>query len=187
MTKLEAAQILGIMQTVYPDSFKSLSAEAMQSTVTIWAKVFEDDAPAAVQAAVMAHISSSTDRFMPPPGAIKQRLVGMTTNADMTAQEAWQLVNKAAQRGIHYARQEFDKLPPIVQGLVGSPNQLREWAMMDADTVQSVVASNFQRSYTVRAQQERERLALPSKLKQTLAELSGSLGFEALPGGKYED
>ena len=59
MTERESAQIIGIMQTVYPDSFKNLSADALRSTVKIWAKVFEDDPASAVQAAVMAHISAS--------------------------------------------------------------------------------------------------------------------------------
>lgn len=187
MTRKESAQIIGIMQTVYPDSFKNLSADAIQSTVAIWAKVFEDDPASAVQAAVMAHISATADRFMPPPGAIKQRLVEIKTGGNLTAGEAWQLAYAAAQRGIHHAQEEFDKLPPIVQRLVGSPNQLREWAMMDAETVQSVIASNFQRSYTVRAEKEREYMALPTGVKDTLGAIAGKLSFTALPGGAHED
>lgn len=187
MTRKESAQIIGIMQTVYLDSFKNLSADAIQSTVAIWANVFEDDPASAVQAAVMAHISATTDRFMPPPGAIKQRLVEIKTGGNLTAGEAWQLVYAAAQRGIHHAQEEFDKLPPIVQRLVGSPNQLREWAMMDAETVQSVIASNFQRSYAVRAEKEREYMALPSGVKDTLGAIAGKLSFTALPGGAHED
>lgn len=187
MTERESAQIIGIMQTVYPDSFKNLSADALRSTVKIWAKVFEDDPASAVQAAVMAHISATADRFMPPPGAIKQRLVEIKMGGNLTAGEAWQLVYAAAQRGIHHAQEEFDKLPPIVQRLVGSPNQLREWAMMDAETVQSVIASNFQRSYAVRAEKEREYMALPSGVKDTLGAIAGKLSFTALPGGVHED
>ena len=187
MTEKETAQVIGIMQTIYPDSFKNLSAEALRSTVKIWAKIFEDEAATTVQAAVMAYIASSTERFMPPPGVIKQRIVSMTTDADMTPQEAWQLVNRASQRGIHHAQEEFDKLPPVVQRLVGSPNQLREWAMMDAETVQSVVASNFQRSYTVRAGKEREYMALPTSVKETLAAIAGKMSMTALPGGMHED
>jgi hypothetical protein len=187
VTERETAKIMSIMQTVYPDSFHGLTKEALSMTVKVWTKVFEDDPASAVQAAVMAHISASADRFMPPPGAIKQRLIGMTTNADMTPQEAWQLVNAATQRGIFHTKDEFDKLPPVVQRIVGSPNQLKEWAMMDAETVQSVISSNFQRSYTVRAEKEREYMALPTGVKNTLAEISGKLGFATLPGGAHED
>lgn len=187
MTERETAQIMSIMQTVYPDSFKDLTKEALGMTVKVWAKVFEDIPASSVQAAVMAHISSSTDRFMPPPGVIKQRLIGMTAkNADITPQEAWQLVYAAAQRGLYSAKDEFEKLPPVVQRIVGSPNQLKEWALMDAETVQSVVASNFQRSYSVRAEKEREYMALPSSVKNAIAEISSKLGFEALPDARKE-
>ena len=41
--------------------------------------------------------------------------------------------------------------------------------MMNAETVQSVVASNFQRSYTVRIKSDREYMALPSDMKQMIA------------------
>ena len=40
---------------------------------------------------------------------------------------------------------------------------------MNAETVQSVVASNFQRSYTVRIKNDREYMALPSDIKQMIA------------------
>lgn len=52
-------------------------------------------------------------------------------------------------------------LSDTVRRVVGSPSQLREWAMMEPDTVQSVVASNFQRSYRSRAASEKEFAALP--------------------------
>lgn len=182
MTERETAKIMSIMQTVYPDSFHGLTKEALSMTVKVWAKVFADDPANAVKAAVMAHISSSEDRFMPPPGAIKRRLGEMQTGGDvLTSAEAWQLVSRAAKRGLYNASEEFDKLPPVVQRLVGSPNQLREWAMMDAETVQSVVASNFQRSYTVRAEKEREFAALPSEIRSTLSAIANKVGFSALP------
>lgn len=181
MTKKETAQIIGIMQTIYPDSFKNLSSDALQALVLVWATVFADDPANAVQAATMAHISSSTDRFMPPPAVIKQRLVDIKIGDELTPAEAWQLAYHAAQRGLHNSKEEFDKLPPIVQRLVGSPNQLREWAMMDAETVQSVIGSNFQRSYTARAKTEREYMALPSGVKDTLSAIAGKFSFDALP------
>lgn len=73
-----------------------------------------------------------------------------------------------------------------MQRLVGSASQLREWAMMDADTVSSVVASNFQRSYKVRAKNEREILALPSSVRGYMAQLTERISMDAprLDGGR---
>lgn len=55
--------------------------------------------------------------------------------------------------------------------------------MMDADTVSSVVASNFQRSYRARATHEREMLALPSDVRQTMAQLGSGMTMPQLGDG----
>ena len=85
------------------------------------------------------------------------------------------------------ARAEFDKLPPVIQRLVGAPSQLQEWAQMDSDTVNSVVASNFQRSYRARAKNERDYLALPSSVKSYMATLADGMKMPELPTAAEED
>ena len=52
---------------------------------------------------------------------------------------------------------------------------------MDEDVVASVVASNFQRSYKVRAAKEREFLALPSAVQQTMAQIASKMQMPQLP------
>ena len=96
----------------------------------------------------------------------------------MTAAEAWGLVLSAVKRSAYDSREEFEKLPVMLRRLVGSPSQLRDWAMMDAETVQSVVASNFQRSYQVRAKQEQEYQDLPSEIKQMIGSIADRFALE---------
>ena len=59
----------------------------------------------------------------------------------------------------YYAKEEFSKLPELVQKAVSSPGQLEEWAR--AENVDgkwwSVVQSNFQRTYRAEVQREQER------------------------------
>lgn len=184
MNRKEAAQIISIMQANYPDSFKGKSDEMLMATINLWAKMFEADSANEVTAAVMAHMAADTNRFMPPVGVIKERLYKLRQPEEMTEQEAWGLVAKALRNGIYGAQEEFDKLPPVVQRIVGSPNQLREWAVMDADAVQSVVASNFQRSYRVRAQTERETLALPVSVRETMSLIASGMKMPALESGE---
>ena len=85
----------------------------------------------------------------------------------MTPQEAWNLVAKAIRNSAYESREEFDKLPTDLQRLVGSPNQLRDWALMDSDTVHSVISSNFQRSFSIRKKADDDFKALPGDV-QTL-------------------
>lgn len=181
MTKKEMAEIIAMMQTNYPDSFRDMSDKALNGKINLWLMQFRDDSYTDVLAAVMAHIATDTNRFMPPVGVIKAKLVEIRMPEEMTPQEAWALVDKATRNSTWHAGEEFAKLPPVVQRLVGSPMQLQEWAAMDSNTLQSVVASNFQRSYKARAAKEREFLALPSAVQQTMSQIAAGMKMPALP------
>lgn len=183
MTKKEMVEIIAIMQANYPDDFRGMSDAAVNGKINLWFMQFRDDDYKEVLTAVMAHIATDTNRFMPPVGVIKAKLVEIRTPDEMTEQEAWSLVLRALRNGTYGSQKEFDKLPPILQRLVGSPNQLKEWALMDSDTVNSVVASNFQRSYRARAANERELLALPSDVRQAMGQLTVGMTAGALMRG----
>ena len=182
MTKKEMAEIIAIMQSNYPDDFRGMSDKAMNGKINLWFMQFRDDDYKDVLTAVMAHIATDTNRFMPPVGVIKAKLVEIRMPEEMTPQEAWGLVQNALRNSTYGSVEEFEKLPPVVQRLVGSHNQLREWAQMSTETVASVVASNFQRSYKVRASKEREFLALPSAVQQTMTQIADRMKMPELPG-----
>lgn len=186
MNKKDAVMIIALLQANYPDEFRGMSDEAMKSKINLWAAMFADEDAEAVKMAVVAHMASDTSRFAPPVGVIKNRLVKMRTPDEMTELEAWGYVKKALRNSAYNSSAEFAKLPPVVQRLVGSPAQLREWAMMDTETLDSVIGSNFQRSFKVRAVSEREYLALPSSVKGYVAAIASGMTMDrpALEGGK---
>lgn len=181
MNKKEAAQIIAIMQTNYPDEFRNMSDQAMMAKVNLWAKMFEEYSYTEMELAVYAHMATDTGRFMPPVGVIRSMLVKISQPEEMTELEAWAYVSKALRNSAYNSAEEFEKLPPVVQRLVGSASQLREWGQMDSDTVNSVVASNFQRSYRARAKNERDYLALPSSVKSHMAALADKMKMPELP------
>lgn len=172
MNKAETVKIISILQINYPDNFRGKSEAVIEATVNLWARAFVDDAYAVVSAAVMSHIVYDPNRFMLPIGVIKAKIADMLKPDEMTEQEAWGLVAKALRNSTYGADEEYAKLPPAVQRAVGGASQLRDWAMMDTETVQSVVASNFQRSYRVTSQRERDWEKLPSGVKQFVEELT---------------
>ena len=181
MTKKEMAEIMALMQLNYPDDFRDKSDNAVNAKINLWLMQFRDDGYKEVLTAVMAHIATDTNRFMPPVGVIKAKLVEIRMPEEMTPQEAWALVDKAARNSTWNSGEEFAKLPPVVQRIVGTPMQLKVWAAMDAATLQSVVASNFQRSYKARASKEREFLALPSAVQQTMSQIASGMKMPELP------
>ncbi len=183
MTKKEMKAILAVLKAAYPNFCRDMQGEDLQSVVDIWTDMFKDDSVEVVAIAVKAHIAKDAKGYAPHIGAIKNAIVKLYSQDELTELEAWELVRKAIRNSGYEAREEFAKLPPVVQRLVGSPNQLREWAMMDSDVLGSVVASHFQRSYRARMESEREYLALPSDVRNTMARLSGSMKMPELSEG----
>lgn len=180
MNQKETIAVLAVLKTAYPQFYRGLSPQELQETVTLWSEMFAAEDFQVVKAAVKAHIATDTKGYPPHIGAIKEAIRKITQPDEMSEMEAWGYVASALRNSGYNSVTEFDKLPPVVQRIVGSPSQLREWAMMDSDTVQSVVQSNFMRSYRVRAQSEREYLALPESVRELMGQLAGSMAMPAL-------
>lgn len=183
MTRQETGMIMDILAAAYPRFYSGPNTPNKTQTIILWATMFADDPVEVVAMAVKAFIATDKKGFPPHIGAIKDAIVKLKTPDELTEQEAWELVRRACSNANYGAREEFDKLPPVVRRLVGSPNQLREWAMMDSDTLNSVVASNFQRSYRARAASEREYMALPSDVRCEMEQLASNMRVLELSEG----
>lgn len=182
MTPTETGKIMDILKTAYPRFYSGPEAPDIRKMVGLWSEMFRDDDVALVAAAVKALILADDKGYPPHIGAVKAKLRMITGGDAMTEGEAWGLVAKAIRNSGYGSREEFEKLPPIVRRIVGSPSQLREWSQMDIETVHSVVASNFQRSYKVIAQREREIAKLPPDVRCLMASVAG--GLEEKPEAK---
>lgn len=160
MTLQDTAKVMDIIKGAYP------SWNATKNTALVWAQMFVDDPVELVLAAVKSYIASDTKGFAPVVGQIKQIMTDLQVE-DMNEQQAWSLVRKAIGNGLYGCYTEYAKLPPILQKVVGSPEQLTEWAMLEQG-LDTVVASNVMRSYRAALERERFERALPSDVKMVL-------------------
>lgn len=177
MTKQEVVELMTILQANYPDSFRGMSDAAVKARVALWHDMFGEYPKAVVQAAAKAFMATDTKGFMPNVGQIMEHIQRIREPEGLTPTEAWQLVYKALKNSAYGADEEFAKLPREIQRFVRRPEQLKEWAMMDAEIVQSVIGSNFQRSYKVRAEHDRDMDKLPTDVKKFISDFSGSMGM----------
>ena len=168
MERNEVLQIMAVLRGAYPNFYRSITRQEAESTVSLWQAMFAEDDPAVVAAAVKAIIVSDTREFPPNIGIVKEKMRELTQPKELTEVEAWSLVAKAVRNSIWGSKEEFDKLPEDCKKLVGSPSQLKEWGIMDSDTLHSVVASNFQRSFRVIQKRNREQAKLPSDVKKAI-------------------
>lgn len=95
-------------------------------------------------------------------------------NEELNEMAAWALVQKAIGRSAYYSKEEFSKLPQLVQKAVSSPGQLREWAIADnmSGSALSVIQSNFMRTYRTELERKHEK----QKLSPDILKLIQSIG-----------
>ncbi len=167
MNKVEVAKTLGIIKVAYPNSFNKLTEPDKKAMLELWYRQFKDYDYIIVLNAIDSIIATDTSPFMPSIGTIKEHIYKLVNPNEITEIEAWQMVYKAICNSNH-AREQFDNLPKVIQRLVGSPSQLIEWGRMDLDKVQSVISSNFQRSYRNALISDKEQSLLPNDVKQMI-------------------
>jgi hypothetical protein len=175
MTIEETLMILAVLKAAYPHAFKGMTRKDGEAMAQLWLRQFETESYAEVDAAVNALIATRTAGYTPTIGEVKEQIQRIRKKDDLDELAAWALVSKACSNGIYGYKEEFAKLPPDVQRAVGAPEQLREWAQMDVETVQSVVASNFQRSYRTTVARQRDFEKLPASVQNVVLQISGNM------------
>ena len=188
MNRDETIKILAVLRASYPRFYAGMGRQELENIVSLWQDMFTEPYQV-VAAAVKSLIQSDEKGFPPVIGQVKAKIRLITQKEGMTEAEAWGLVSRAVRNSLYGSAEEYDKLPPVLQKLVGSPSQLREWAMMDSETLHSVVASNIQRSFKTVAARQAEVDKLPEDVKQVVGLLGNSMSElpepVALPKSRY--
>lgn len=174
MTKEEVKKILGILKLNYPNSFKNQSKDVSHAYFNLWCEAFQDDDAALVAKAVKAIIFSSEREFAPNIGQVKAMMYKLTNPTKMSEEEAWRLVMQASKNGIYNSKQEFDKLPKAIQRVLGSPETLQEYATIDIEQLNTVVSSNFRRSYRAVSKELEDYDRLPNQIKGFISSITDS-------------
>lgn len=163
MTKDEFKKIVKGMKAVYtepsfiPDNY----------AFDVWYSVLSDLDYELASKAVQKHMM--VNRNTPRPADIREMVTSFYKGEgaefnELTESAAWDLVLKALRNGIYGAEEEFEKLPPVIQQTLGSPQQIRAWAVEDEDVL-SVISSNFMRSYRVCMARQKENMKIPQYVK----------------------
>lgn len=174
MTLEDTAGIVALLESEYPQSFAKTTRAQKEAKVKLWAEMFVEDDAQLVLAAVKALLVSDRE-FAPSIGQIKSKMHDLATPDELPETAAWALVSKACANGLYGYQAEFEKLPPEVQSAVGNAAQLREWAMVDTDTLNTVVMSAFCRSYRAGLRRAKEHEMLPESVKALLAGVTENL------------
>lgn len=137
---------------------------ATTESVTIWYEILKDLDYKTCHTAVVAYMSSETK--IPTPADIRKKALSLAETSNLNSMQAWALVSKALRNGVYGSQEEFDRLPDDVKRAVGSPEQLHNWATTDEKTVETVIQSNFMRTYETVMIRKAQDLLLPVHLQR---------------------
>ena len=154
----ETGRILSYITAIYPGFLKDRDPKILTE---VWQRVFAAVPYTDVERALSAFIATDVKGFPPTPGAVNALLVKSAQLYEPTEDQAWVRLLRAISRGLYNSQEEFDKLPKDIQRIVGSPRMLFEWAHMDSDDVNKVIAAHFKRSWRTRQEQEQNFLLIP--------------------------
>ena len=165
VTRDETIELLMMVQAAFPN-YKPPDKTVAVNT---WFLMLADYPYQQVQMALKAYIATDTSGFAPSIGQIIDKMQMINSHAEQNEMEAWSLVSKALRNGNYKSREEFEKLPDLVKEAVGSPENIHNWAQSDIKSIESVIQSNFIKSYRLVVNRQKEIQKLPKEIKAMIS------------------
>lgn len=162
------AALIDILKAAYPSAFKKMTDQEKIIMATTWFKFFENEETALVCQAARSYISTNDSGFPPTIAHIIRwcNKIKDGCSETISEMEAWNMVYKAVSNSYYNSQAEFEKLPKQIQAAIGHHKILKEWSTMDISTFQSVVQSNFMRSYRAKQETSEEYTMIPDSIKE---------------------
>ena len=163
MNKQELSVIFVKILKFYPRFYAEQKPEQVADN---WFPYLKDNSFQVVDRAVDACIC--TMKFPPTIADVKAQIVESYLQDKPTAMQAFAMISDAVKRsyGKDDAAREYNKLPPILRKLVNSPDTLRDWNKVSAESFQTVIMSSIRESYKELTQREAKYYAFPADLQR---------------------
>lgn len=167
MTREDIQDFLAMVQATYPN----YNPPSKTAAINAWAMALEEYSKNEIIMAFKVYMKTSITGFAPTPGQLIDKLQTIKHPQELNEMEAWSLVSNAIRNSGYNSEGEFFKLPPLVQKAVGSPSQLRIWAL-DEDFNENVIMSQFLRSYRIEISRRNELDKIPESIKRLMKSTS---------------
>lgn len=181
MTETEVRQLLAMTQAVYPN----YNPPSREAAVNAWLMCLSEYDNNIVMAAFKAYTTTDTSGFAPSIGQLIGKIQTISQPQELDGMTAWGLVSKALRNGTYGAVEEFNKLPPLVKQAVGLPDNLKNWATSDYQTIETVIQSNFLRTYETVVKRANEINRMPDDIK-SLIEKTNANSYKAQIEQKFQ-
>lgn len=167
------------------DCYPNYKPNNLSETVDVWNMMLEEYSYSQISMALKAYVHSDTSGFAPSIGQLIGKIQTISQPQELDGMAAWGLVSKALRNGTYGAVEEFSKLPPLVRQAVGMPDNLKNWATADYQTIETVIQSNFLRTYETVVKRANEINRMPDNIK-LLIEKTNANSYKAQIEQKFQ-
>lgn len=178
MSRTEMVQIITLLAGNY-ETIANKSQQQKELMLNTWYECLGDlDYKLVLQAVKKTIIES------PYPPTIhevrKNAIEFVNPTTQKTGIEAWNEAIKMISNGLYMTEEQFNNYSPEVKRFFGSVNQVRQLAMVDMETINTVTKGQFLKQYDILVQRDREEKLLPAPMKEMIEGLANKF---ALPEG----
>ena len=173
MERDDIKEIIKIIKVAYPN----YNPGDLKDTVDVWYMMLQDYAKEEIIIALKTYITNNTSGFAPNISHLIDNIHKMKEiGTELSDSQAWALVSKAISNSGYHAKEEFEKLPKIIQDIVGSPNVLKQWSQTDVKVLKDI-SESFMWSYKNELSKQKEIRRMPNEAR-VLIEKNTVLGIE---------
>lgn len=179
MNREEVIEILGILKTAYPRFYANMTKDEAEKTINLWCEMFKNDNIELIAIAVKKLITEL--QFPPTIADIKNTMYKLIDRTEDNT-ELWNKFLKALKNSGYNSKTEYEKLPEIVQRFTGTPERLKDYAMMDLETLNTVVKGQFLKQIDSLKIRQKEIAMLPDESKRIIQTLSNKMDLKQIGG-----
>lgn len=149
-------------------TFKTYQVENKTLETDVWYGYFKEYDYEIVETALKAYVATENTAFAPSPSQIIGQINKIRDLNTPQEVDVWREVRPAIRNGLYHFEEEYKKLSPMAQKMVGDPQQLREWAMLPSEDIDTVVQSNFKKRYETMIKRDAEISAMPKEVREMI-------------------
>lgn len=184
MDQVETAKVMSLLSAAYPYFYSKQTRDEKTDALMLWSDMFTEEPLEVVLVAIKSLIANHSD-FPPTIADVKkeyQRIVSAATN-EMSNEKLWKIYTKAISNGTYGSKEEFEKLPPVLQRYCGSSNHLRDMATVETEILNTVTRGQFAKQLEIAKERERYSQSLPPATKNLICGMVGKFKMEELGDG----
>ena len=178
MNRQETTQIIALLAGNY-NNIAEKSKEQKTLMINTWLECLGDLDYGLVLQAVKKTIIESA--YPPTIHEVRKNAIELINpSTKKTAIEAWNEAYKMICSGLYMTKEEFNEASPEVRKFFGDVAQVRELAMTDTKTVNTVTKGQFLKQYEIIVEREKQHKLLPKQMQEVIEQLADKMDIRRL-------